>query len=86
MTDIVERLRERGLKTGDVLMFDAAKEIEGLRKHYEQVRQDFCAAIDHAISLGLEGADFLRCWNEGDWDGCAEFDFVPSEQLMRGYL
>lgn len=41
----------------------------------EQVRSTFCAVINHAISLGLGADGFLRCWNEGDWAGCAEFGF-----------
>lgn len=42
----------------------------------EKVRSTFCAVINHAIGLRLEADAFLRCWNEGDWAGCAEFGFV----------
>lgn len=42
--------------------------------------QAFCAAINHALSLGMEADAFLLCWNEGDWDGCREFDF-PEEAI-----
>jgi hypothetical protein len=41
----------------------------------EVMRVEFCRAIDHAILLNTEAANFLRCWNEGDWDGCLEFEF-----------
>lgn len=49
----------------------------------EQGIADFNAAINHAIDLGLEAADFLRCWREGNWSGCAEFDFAVSEALRN---
>lgn len=49
----------------------------------EQMRSDFCAAINHAIGLGIDAAIFLQCWNEGDWDGCRDFGFEPSA-AMKG--
>lgn len=47
----------------------------------EAMRRDFCAAIEHALGEGLEAATFLKCWNEGDWEGCREFGFTPSQHL-----
>lgn len=38
----------------------------------ETIRKSFYAAIDFAISEGLEADTFLRCWNEGDWRAIAE--------------
>lgn len=43
----------------------------------EAERQVFNRVIDHAISLLNEADPFLRCWREGNWDGCREFDFEP---------
>jgi hypothetical protein len=56
-------------------------ELDKSQQDAEQMRQDFCAAINHAISIGMEADVFLRCWNEGDWKGCAEFGFEPSAEL-----
>ena len=58
-------------------------EADVAEKDAEQMQADFGAAIHHAISLGSEAADFLRYWNEGDWDACAEFGFTPSEALRN---
>lgn len=41
----------------------------------ENVRNIYNAVIQHALSLGFEADAFLHCWNEGDWEGCAEFGF-----------
>lgn len=49
----------------------------------EQMRADFCAAIDHAVTLGCAGAEFLRHWNEGEWDACREYGFTPSKALAE---
>lgn len=46
-----------------------------------KMQSDFCKAIDHAISLDIEGVYFLSCWNDGDWDTCREFGFEPSDAL-----
>lgn len=46
-----------------------------------KMQNDFCKAIDHAISLDIEGVYFLSCWNDGDWDTCREFGFEPSDAL-----
>lgn len=48
-----------------------------------QQSADFCDAIGHAISLGLDAHIFLKCWNEGDWDGCKEYGFEPSATLRE---
>ena len=68
----------------------AMQEIESLREQVEkdrkdawQMQADFNAAIWHALSLGVDGLDFLRYWNEGDWDACAQFGFTPSEALRN---
>lgn len=36
--------------------------------------------IAHALSLGFGAADFLRCWREGDSDGCRRHGFEPDAQ------
>lgn len=60
----------------DVVYFLNKLQLEG-RKH---------RLLDpiHAIQFALqdrEGIEFLRCWNEGDWAGCAQWenwkDFKP---------
>lgn len=51
----------------------------------DNANQEFNAAINHAISLGLEGIDLLRYWREGDWDACSEFGFT-SPQLNKQSL
>ena len=43
-----------------------------------KANNEFNRVIQHAITLGSEAASFLRCWNEGNWDGCREFDFEPA--------
>lgn len=43
----------------------------------KSVEEIYNRVIGHAINLGLEADQFLRCWNEGDWDGCREFGFEP---------
>lgn len=57
------------------------EELAEAKKDAEQMRSDFCAAINHAIRLGIEGDIFLLCWNEGDWESCAEYGFTPSNTL-----
>jgi hypothetical protein len=52
----------------DVFYFLNKMQLEG-RKH---------RLLDpvHAIRFALhdrEGIEFLRCWNEGDWNGCAQW-------------
>ena len=42
-----------------------------------KTQEEFNRVIQHAIGLGTEASAFLHCWNEGNWDGCREFDFEP---------
>lgn len=44
----------------------------------DKAQNEFNRVIQHAITLGSEAAQFLRCWNEGNWNGCREFDFEPA--------
>ena len=44
---------------------------------------EFNRAIRHAIEQGTEAAAFLRCWQEGDWDGCREFEYEPGTALTN---
>ena len=48
-----------------------------------QQSADFCDAIKHAISLGLDAHIFLEYWNEGDWGGCKEYGFEPRAALKE---
>lgn len=53
----------------------------------EDVRDTFNRVINHAIALGLDADQFLRCWREGDRAGCREFDFEvehAKEQAPKG--
>jgi len=44
----------------------------------ESVQDECNRVINHAIEQGIEASVFLRCWQEGDWSGCAEFGFEPN--------
>ena len=44
----------------------------------ESVQDEYNRVINHAIEQGIEASVFLRCWQEGDWSGCAEFGFEPN--------
>lgn len=44
----------------------------------ESVQNEYNRVINHAIEQGIEASVFLRCWQEGDWSGCAEFGFKPN--------
>ena len=48
------------------------------------VQAEYNRVIQHAISLDIEAGAFLTCWNEGDWEGCLEYDFTPDLEAMKG--
>lgn len=49
-----------------------------MNQEIAEVQRIYNTVIQHAISLGYDASYFLRCWNEGDWSGCREFDFTDS--------
>lgn len=44
---------------------------------------EYNRVIDHAVTLGLEAADFVRCWREGNWEACREFGFEPASWMLE---
>ena len=68
---------------GDIRWFKRAYTIMGniraaLAEPQESVQDEFNRVISHSIEQGLDAAEFLRCWREGDWSGCKEFGFEPN--------
>lgn len=59
------------------MKINSEKQVGGLTA--DEVRVIYDRVIQHAIKLGMDAGPFLSCWNEGDWDGCREFDFEPNE-------
>lgn len=56
----------------------APQQADRQRVTANKANNEFSRVIQHAITLGSEAAQFLRCWNEGSWGGCREFDFEPA--------
>lgn len=55
-----------------------------------QVVDSAVAAIQFALSLGIEGIDFLRMWNQGDfpeiredWPECPDEVFIGADPLFK---
>lgn len=56
--------------------------VDELQKKLDDTCLSFTKAIEFSIEGSVDGGlDFLRCWLEGDWDGCREwgedFDLHP---------
>lgn len=70
--DLIDFWKRLAPASNEVL---AAGIIEDLERELADARTAFKAAIDFAIELGgLEGAEFLRLWQEGAWtEIAAEF-------------
>ena len=62
--------------------FDVIGELTKKRDDLQQGLQCFNEALDFAIKQGLDGIEFLRCWREGNWNGCREWGF-PEEAIAR---
>lgn len=47
------------------------------------VQVEFNRVLEHAIRLGVDAPAFLRDWQEGNWEGCKEFDFEPADFMLK---
>lgn len=45
-------------------------------KAHRDAANEFNRTINFAIDIGMEADQFLRCWREGDWEGCKEFGYA----------
>ena len=54
-----------------------------------QLREQLASVVGLLAELQQDlqtTADFLRCWREGDLEGCKEWDFEASDALRSGYV
>lgn len=83
--EVLPKLRTTSMPLKDLipLLQKAADELDEL--HHSTSKQasnqsavdEFNRVIQHAITLRYEAFQFLQCWNEGNWEGCREFEFEP---------